>query len=48
MESNGVAGSVNLSAYTYDLVRKEIDCAYRGKIDIKGKGVIDMYYVDVK
>jgi class 3 adenylate cyclase len=48
MESNGMPGSVNLSAYTYDLVRHDVDCAYRGKIDVKGKGIVDMYYVEAK
>lgn len=38
-------GRVNLSAYAYDLVRHDFRCRYRGKIDIKGKGRIDMYHV---
>jgi class 3 adenylate cyclase len=45
MESVGVAGRVNLSAYSYDLVREAFDCEYRGKVDAKGKGQIDMYLV---
>ena len=46
MESSGEVGRVNVSAYTYDLVRKAFDCTYRGKIAAKGKGEIDMYFVD--
>jgi class 3 adenylate cyclase len=38
-------GRVNLSAYTYDLVRRDFEGEYRGKIQIKGKGRIDMYHV---
>jgi len=45
MESAGEPGRVNLSAYTYDLVRDRFDCEYRGKIGAKGKGDIDMYFV---
>lgn len=45
MESSGEAGRVNLSAYTYDLIRKQFDCEYRGKVVAKGKGEVDMYFV---
>jgi class 3 adenylate cyclase len=45
MESSGEIGRVNVSAYTYDLIRSEFDCEYRGKVDAKGKGQIDMYFV---
>jgi class 3 adenylate cyclase len=45
MESSGEIGRVNISAYTYDLVRQEFECEYRGKLDAKGKGNIDMYFV---
>ena len=45
MESAGEPGRVNVSAYTYDLIRTEFDCEYRGKVDAKGKGQIDMYFV---
>ncbi len=45
MESSGAAGRVNVSAYTYDLIRNEFDCEYRGKVEAKGKGQVDMYFV---
>ncbi len=45
MESAGEAGRANVSAYTFDLIRSEFDCEYRGKVDAKGKGQIDMYFV---
>jgi class 3 adenylate cyclase len=45
MESSGEIGRVNISAYTYDLIREEFDCEYRGKLDARGKGHIDMYFV---
>jgi class 3 adenylate cyclase len=45
MESAGEVGKVNVSAYTYHLIRKDFECAYRGKLDAKGKGEVDMYFV---
>jgi class 3 adenylate cyclase len=45
MESSGEIGKVNISAYTFDLVRADFICEYRGKVDAKGKGGIDMYFV---
>lgn len=45
MESSGEVGRVNISAYTFDLVRGEFACEYRGKVGAKGKGEIDMYFV---
>lgn len=45
METAGEVGRVNVSAYTYDLIREEFDCEYRGRLDAKGKGQIDMYFV---
>ena len=45
MESSGEVGQVNISAYTYDLIREEFDCSYRGKVAVKGKGDVDMYFV---
>ncbi len=44
-ESASEPGRVNISAYTYDLVQEEFECEYRGKVDAKGKGAIDMYFV---
>ena len=45
MESSGEPGEVNISGYTYMLVRDYFECQYRGKIDAKGKGFVDMYFV---
>lgn len=46
MESNGEAGRVNISAQTYELVKDRFICSYRGKIDAKNVGEVDMYFVD--
>ena len=45
LETAGEIGRVNISAYTYDLVHHEFAAEYRGKIEAKGKGAIDMYFV---
>jgi PAS domain S-box-containing protein len=45
MESAGEVGKVNISAYTYDLIRNDFACEYRGKVSAKGKGEVDMYFV---
>lgn len=46
MESAGEAGKVNISESTFNLIRYSFDCEYRGKIQAKNKGQIDMYYVN--
>jgi len=46
MEQHGEPGRVNISGYTYYLLRDRADCTYRGKVEIKGKGEVDMYFVD--
>lgn len=46
MESSGEAGKINISGSTYEEVKHEFHCTYRGKIEVKGKGEIDMYFVD--
>ncbi len=45
MESSGVPGYVNISASTYEKIKDKFVCEYRGKIDAKGKGKMDMYLV---
>ena len=45
LESASEVNRVNISAYTYELVREHFACEYRGKLAAKGKGDIDMYFV---
>jgi len=45
MESSGEIGKVNISGSTYELVRDYFICEYRGKMPVKYKGEIDMYFV---
>ena len=46
MESSSEPGRINISGITYDLVKDIYDFDYRGKVDVKGKGEIDMYFVN--
>ncbi|MCX6231990.1 MAG: tetratricopeptide repeat protein [Bacteroidetes bacterium] len=46
MESSGEAGRVNISGSTYEKVKDKFNCTHRGKVMAKGKGEIDMYFVD--
>ena len=46
MESSGEAGKINISGTTYEFVKEKFKCEYRGKIQAKGKGEIDMYFVE--
>lgn len=46
MESAGEPGKINISENTYLLVKDFFTCTYRGKIPIKNKGDIKMYFVE--
>lgn len=45
MESSGSVSEINISAMTYMLVRNFFICEYRGRMPVKYKGNIDMYFV---
>ena len=45
MESSGQAGKVNISGHTYEMVKEFFICEYRGRMPVKYKGDIDMYFV---
>ena len=48
MESNGEISKVNISQSTYELIKEDPRFSFeaRGKIDVKGKGVVEMYFVN--
>ena len=46
MESSGEPGKVNISGTTYEFVKDQFKCTYRGKVLAKNKGEIDMYFVE--
>ena len=47
MESSGEVGQVNISEATYELVKNEPELTFtpRGKVQAKGKGEMEMYFV---
>jgi adenylate cyclase len=48
MESTGEIGKVNVSQSTYALVKEDFNFEYRGKLTAKGKGELEMYFVEPK
>lgn len=46
MESNSEAGKINISENTYELIKDDYDCEYRGEIDVKNRGQMKMYFVN--
>lgn len=50
MESHGEINKVNVSQFTYELIKDDQDFVFehRGKIQAKGKGEIDMYFVSLR
>ena len=46
MESSGEVGRVNISQTTQRLVQEHFDFEFRGQIEAKGKGKIEMYFVN--
>jgi class 3 adenylate cyclase len=47
MEQNSLPGKINISSTTWKLVKDKFQCTYRGKIEAKNKGEIDMYFLEV-
>jgi class 3 adenylate cyclase len=45
MESSGEAGKINISGATYEFVKDFFICEYRGRMPVKYKGELDMYFV---
>lgn len=46
MESSGDAGKINISGTTYEFVKEFFTCEYRGKMPVKYKGELEMYFVN--
>ncbi len=46
MEQSGMAGKINISHDTYELIKNHFQCTHRGKVEAKNKGEMDMYFVD--
>ncbi len=46
LESKSEAGKVNISSSTYDYIKSSFNCVSRGKVPVKNKGEIEMYFVE--
>lgn len=44
-ETTSEPGKVNISFSTYEEIKDRVSCEYRGKVQAKGKGELDMYFV---
>lgn len=45
IEQNSKPGMVNISQTTHELVKTKFPCEFRGEIEAKGKGKMNMYFV---
>ncbi|MDO1500564.1 adenylate/guanylate cyclase domain-containing protein [Winogradskyella maritima] len=45
MESNSEAGHINISEATYNVVKSDFHCEYRGELAVKNHGNMKMYFV---
>lgn len=45
MESHGVGGFVQITEATYELIKNDFICEARGRVDVKGKGEMNVWYV---
>ncbi len=45
MESLSEPGKINVSNSTFELIKSDFDCDYRGEIEAKNRGKIKMYFV---
>ncbi len=46
MESNGSIEKINISSSMYDAIKDYFECSYRGKVNAKNIGDIDMYFIE--
>ncbi|MFN4255046.1 MAG: adenylate/guanylate cyclase domain-containing protein [Saprospiraceae bacterium] len=46
MEQSSEGGRINISGATHELVKAHFRCNHRGKVEAKGKGAVDMYFVE--
>ncbi|MBK8556371.1 MAG: hypothetical protein IPL65_11660 [Lewinellaceae bacterium] len=46
MEELGEAGRINISGATYEAVKDQFVCNYRGKKEVHNKGLVDMYFIE--
>jgi adenylate cyclase len=45
MESHGTPDRIQIARATYELIKDEFDCEYRGTVPVKGKGDMETWYL---
>ncbi|MEY8849005.1 adenylate/guanylate cyclase domain-containing protein [Psychroserpens sp. XS_ASV72] len=45
METNSEPGRINISESTYQLIKDDFECEYRGELEVKNRGQLKMYFV---
>ncbi len=45
MESNSEPGRINISETTYEEIKEDFPCEYRGEIEVKNRGMLKMYFL---
>lgn len=48
MKARSENGKINVGSTTYELAKSYFDFSYRGELEIKGKGLAKMYFVETK
>jgi guanylate cyclase len=48
MESYGEPGKIQVSEEFYNYIKEDYECIYRGRIEIKGKGLMNLYFLTRK
>ena len=46
MESASNPGKINVAENTYQLIKDAFECEYRGEIEVKNKGMMNMYFAN--
>ena len=46
MESHGLPGKIQITKETYELLRDDFVCAERGLVDVKGKGMMETWFLE--
>ncbi len=45
MENMSELGKINISKNTRELIHNEFDCEYRGKYEVKNRGMMELYFI---
>ncbi len=46
LEEQGETNRVNISQHTYEAIKHQFECSWRGQREVHNKGLVDMYFVE--